>query len=138
VLVAEDNAVNRRLAVEILRRAGHIVESVENGREAVEAVAAQPFDVVVMDVQMPDMNGLEAARAIRNGEMGTGRRQPILALTAHANGSDIEECRQAGMDDYLSKPVHHLDLVERVARLGTGARSGEAKPADPGTHVSVQ
>jgi signal transduction histidine kinase/CheY-like chemotaxis protein/HPt (histidine-containing phosphotransfer) domain-containing protein len=116
VLVAEDNIVNQRVAVRILERRGHTVIAVNNGREALEALACQRFDVVLMDVQMPEMDGLEATAAIRQKEGTTGLHVPIIALTAHAMKGDQVSCLQAGMDDYLSKPVEPARLQEAIAR----------------------
>jgi PAS domain S-box-containing protein len=123
VLVAEDNPVNRTLVTTLLRKRGHTVKPVENGREAVEAVASEgeaPFDVVLMDLQMPEMGGFEAAGAIRKGERQDARRLPLIALTAHAMQGDRERCLAAGMDDYLSKPIDVDALIAAVERHGTG------------------
>jgi len=116
ILVAEDNAVNRRLALRILEKEGHDVVMVENGREALETVCAQTFDVVLMDVQMPEMDGLEATRAIRRHEQLTSTHVPIIALTAHAMSGDRERCLEAGTDEYISKPINAralLNLLEK-------------------------
>ena len=120
ILVAEDHAVNRKVVTLLLRKRGHIVRAVDNGRAAVRAVerAARPFDVVVMDLQMPVMGGLDAARAIRRREGGGSRRVPIIALTAHALRGDRERCLEAGMDDYLPKPIDIDQLTVAVERLG--------------------
>jgi CheY-like chemotaxis protein len=122
VLVAEDHAVNRKVVTLLLRKRGHIVRAVDNGRAAVRAVegTARPFDVVVMDLQMPVMGGLDAARAIRRREGGGSRRVPIIALTAHALRGDRERCLEAGMDDYLPKPIDIDQLTVAVERLGAG------------------
>jgi len=117
VLLAEDNAVNQRLAIRLLEKQGHQVTVANNGREAVEAVGRQAFDVVLMDVQMPEMNGFEASAAIREAERGTGRHLPIIALTAHAMKGDREHCLEAGMDDYLSKPIQARALAQALAAL---------------------
>jgi two-component system sensor histidine kinase/response regulator len=105
VLVAEDNIVNQRVALKLLTRRGHTVTVANNGREAMAALKSATFEVVLMDVQMPEMGGLEAAAAIRLGEEGTGRHQRIIAMTAHAMTGDRERCLAAGMDGYLSKPI---------------------------------
>jgi signal transduction histidine kinase/ligand-binding sensor domain-containing protein/CheY-like chemotaxis protein/HPt (histidine-containing phosphotransfer) domain-containing protein len=118
VLLAEDNVVNQRLAVGILQRRGHRVTVVVNGRAALEAVERLPFDVVLMDVQMPMLGGLEATAEIRRREAATGRHLPIVAMTAHAMKGDRERCLAAGMDEYLSKPLESkrlLSLVESIA-----------------------
>jgi PAS domain S-box-containing protein len=120
ILLAEDNLVNRTLVTTLLRKRGHTVTAVDNGRAAVEAIARSPrgFDLALLDVQMPEMSGLEATQAIRDREGATGRRLPIAALTARAMEGDRERCFDAGMDAYLSKPIDVDDLVETVERLG--------------------
>ncbi len=110
VLVAEDNPVNQRLAVRMLEKRGHRVVVAGNGREALDALAKDTFDLVFMDVQMPEMDGLEAAAGIRKQEMGTSRHQIVIALTAHAMKGDRERCLAGGMDDYLSKPIRPQEL----------------------------
>jgi signal transduction histidine kinase/DNA-binding response OmpR family regulator/HPt (histidine-containing phosphotransfer) domain-containing protein len=119
VLVAEDNAVNRKLASSILQRAGHIAILVTNGREAVDAVERERFDVVLMDVQMPVMGGFEATRRIRELEKMSGRRTPIIAVTAHAMKGDKEACFDAGMDGFVPKPIQSTKLLEMLARLAS-------------------
>jgi CheY-like chemotaxis protein/HPt (histidine-containing phosphotransfer) domain-containing protein len=118
ILLAEDNAVNRKLIQNILRKRGHDMVAAEDGRRAVRAVAraTRPFDLVLMDVQMPDMGGLEATAAIREHERTTGSHVPIVAMTAHAMSGDREECLRAGMDGYLSKPILAQQLIEAVER----------------------
>jgi CheY-like chemotaxis protein len=116
VLVAEDNIVNQRVAAGLLTRRGHLVTVVGNGRAAVDAVAHGEFDVVLMDVQMPEMDGFEATAAIRERERDTGRRVRIVAMTAHAMSGDRERCLAAGMDGYLSKPIDQRTLYEAVER----------------------
>jgi len=106
VLLAEDNAVNTRLMRAILEQRGHVVQAVANGRSAVAAAAKSTFDVVLMDVQMPEMDGFEATAAIRRADSGSAIRVPIIALTAHAMKGDREACLAAGMDGYLAKPIH--------------------------------
>ncbi len=112
VLLAEDNAVNQRLAVRLLEKRGHRVVVAGNGREAVEALEKESFDLVFMDVQMPEMDGLEATAAIREKEKGSGVHQPIIALTAHAMKGDREKCLAGGMDGYLTKPIRPEELEE--------------------------
>jgi len=123
VLLAEDNAVNQRLTVRLLEKRGHTVAVAGNGLEALAALRKESFDLVFMDVQMPEMDGYEATAAIREEETKSGRHQQIIALTAHAMKGDRERCLAAGMDGYLSKPIRpeELDevLEEQVARLRT-------------------
>ncbi len=130
ILVAEDQGVNRKVAVHMLQKQGHEVHAVADGREALAAVAQVDFDVVLMDVQMPEMDGLEATRAIRALERGTAARLPIIALTAHAMKGDQERCIEAGMDDYVSKPLSPARLFEAIERVTSGAR-GTAAGAPP-------
>jgi len=110
VLLAEDNLVNQRLAVRLLEKRGHRVTVAANGLETLRAMQKDSFDLVLMDVQMPEMDGLQATVAIREKERGTRRRLPIVALTAHAMKGDREKCLAAGMDGYLSKPIRPQEL----------------------------
>ncbi len=110
VLLAEDNAVNQRLAVKLLEKRGHSVVVAGNGAEALAAMEKQDFDLVFMDVQMPEMDGLEATALIRGKEKITGKHQPIIALTAHAMKGDREKCIAGGMDGYLTKPIRPQEL----------------------------
>jgi signal transduction histidine kinase/ActR/RegA family two-component response regulator len=119
VLVAEDNPVNQQVASGVLRRRGHTVTLANDGREALAAINTQDFDVVLMDVQMPEMGGFEATEIIRAREAVTGAHLPIVAMTAHALVGDRERCLAAGMDDYLRKPINAVEvcaLIERLAR----------------------
>jgi PAS domain S-box-containing protein len=132
VLVAEDNPVNRKLVTTLLQKRGHRIKAVENGREAVESIrqaGAAGFDVVVMDLQMPEMGGLEAAQAIREQESQTARRIPIVALTAHALQGDRERCLAAGMDGYLSKPINVDELISTVERFAGDSRRRPVRAA---------
>jgi PAS domain S-box-containing protein len=126
VLLAEDNAVNSRLVKAVLEKHGHTVRAVDNGKQAVAALEQERFDVVLMDVQMPEMDGLEATAAIRASETGTDRHLPIVALTAHAMKGDREACLAAGMDYYLPKPVHVKDLLSILDKVHVGDNSGGA------------
>ena len=110
ILLAEDNAVNKKLAVRLLQKHGYEVVVAGNGREALAAVEREPFDLVLMDVQMPEMDGFEATQAIRERERGTGHHLPIVAMTAHAMKGDQERCLQAGMNSYVSKPINSAEL----------------------------
>ena len=113
ILLAEDNLVNQRVAIRLLEKDGHSVTAVVNGVEAVAETEAGGFDLVFMDVQMPELDGLEATRLIR----AAGRRVPIIAMTAHAFKGDEERCLAAGMDAYVSKPVSAARLREAVASV---------------------
>jgi CheY-like chemotaxis protein len=132
VLLAEDNAINQKLAIRLLEKQGHTVTVAGDGREAVAAVAGDgQFDIVLMDVQMPNMSGLEAAAAIRGMERGTGNHVPILAMTAHAMKGDQERCLDAGMDGYISKPIQPDRMMEEIARV-TAPSAGAAAPVAAG------
>ncbi len=120
VLLAEDNVINQKVALRLLRNRGHIVTLAKNGKQAVEAVAGNSFDVVLMDVQMPEMDGLEATVAIRAleravaGSEGLPQRTPIVAMTAYAMAEDQQRCLDAGMDAYVPKPIRPKDLFECI------------------------
>jgi two-component system, sensor histidine kinase and response regulator len=120
VLLAEDNPVNQLLATRLLEKRGHHVIVAHNGTDALAALDRQRFDLVLMDLQMPEMDGFEATAAIREREKGGGFHIPVIALTAHAMKGDREKCLAAGMDGYLTKPIrtHELDdiLEECVSR----------------------
>jgi two-component system, sensor histidine kinase and response regulator len=118
ILLAEDNAVNQRLATRLLEKQGHTVELANNGCEALAALERKSFDLVLMDVQMPEMDGFEATARIRTKEAAGGRRLPIIAMTAHAMKGDRERCLEAGMDGYVSKPIQPHDLNEAIGRIG--------------------
>ena len=118
VLVVEDNSVNRRLAQIVLARHGHTITAVDSGAAALQALQHGRFDLILMDVQMPGMDGIDTTRAIRQSERRRGRRVPIIALTAHAMAGDRERCLGAGMDGYLVKPIHPTALLDAVERLG--------------------
>ena len=132
VLVVDDHPANRKLAISILNRRGHVCESAADGDEAVAACSQQDFDVVLMDVQMPVCDGFAATNRIRAREKTAGKHTPIIALTAHALVGDREKCLRAGMDSYLSKPIHAGDLVTLVERI-TGVSPDEslASLSDP-------
>jgi two-component system, sensor histidine kinase and response regulator len=118
ILLAEDNAVNQRVALRILEKAGHTVAISGNGRVALRMLAEQHFDLILMDVQMPEMDGIEATAIVREKEKLTGRHIPIIAMTAHALPGDRERCLQAGMDNYISKPFTAHTLLDLVAGYG--------------------
>src|SRR4051795_11099804 len=115
LLVAEDNAVNRQLALALLRRLGYDADVVENGREVLDALERERYDVVLMDVQMPELDGLEATRQIRE-RRGSSDAPRIIAMTANAMDGDRDECLAAGVDDYLSKPIRPEELSRALAR----------------------
>lgn len=117
VLLAEDNPVNQQLAIHILEKRGHRVTVADNGKIALEALEKQSFDLVLMDMQMPEMDGLSATNAIRTKEKTTGEHMPIIAMTAHAMKGDKERCLAAGMDGYVSKPVRASDLIAAVESI---------------------
>jgi two-component system, sensor histidine kinase and response regulator len=120
VLLVEDNAVNQMVAGALLERRGFDVVVAGNGREGVEAFRRERFDLVLMDIQMPEMDGFEALAAIRALEGNSGRRTPVVALTAHALKEDRERCLAAGMDDYLSKPIESARLYEIIRNVLDG------------------
>jgi len=117
VLLAEDNPVNQRVSAKVLEKRGHCVTVVADGHEAVALALRQTFDLILMDIQMPHVDGYEATAAIRESERQRGGHVPIIALTAHAMKTDQERCQAAGMDDFLSKPIHRVDLLQKVERF---------------------
>jgi signal transduction histidine kinase/CheY-like chemotaxis protein/HPt (histidine-containing phosphotransfer) domain-containing protein len=119
ILVAEDNAINQRLVTALLEKAGHRVTLASNGNEALSRWRESDFDLILMDVQMPDTDGFEATHQIRHQEQSSGMHVPIVATTAHAMMGDRDRCLQAGMDEYLSKPIDRQELLEVLARQTT-------------------
>jgi tellurite resistance protein TerC len=120
ILLVEDSAPNRKLTLVILKDQGHAIYVAENGRRAVEACEIEDFDVVLMDIQMPEMDGFQATAAIRKAEAASGRHVPIIAMTAHALQGDRAKCLAAGIDDYIAKPIRRDDLFAALARaVGT-------------------
>jgi CheY-like chemotaxis protein len=126
ILVAEDNLVNQKVAIRLLERLGYRPNVVSNGLEAVEAVRRQDYDLVLMDIQMPEMDGLEAARCI----VSSGRHPHLIALTANVLNDDREECLEAGMDDFLEKPLD-LDTLRRALERCVGEREPQANTPAP-------
>jgi two-component system sensor histidine kinase/response regulator len=117
ILLAEDNAVNQRLAVRLLEKRGHAVVVARNGKEALAAWTREPFDLILMDVQMPEMDGFEATAAIREAERIKGGHTPIIAMTAHAMAGDRQRCLDAGMDGYISKPIQAQTVFEAIDKV---------------------
>jgi len=131
ILLAEDNLINQRLGVSLLEKRGHVVVVACNGLEALEALEQEPFDVVLMDVQMPEMNGIEATAAIRQAER-TGRgHMHIIAMTAHAMKGDRERCIEVGMDDYVAKPIRREELLAALRRVPVAAPADAVGSAAP-------
>jgi two-component system, sensor histidine kinase and response regulator len=133
VLVAEDNIINQKYALMVLENEGHSVAVVGNGREALAALERESFDLVLMDIHMPDMDGFEATSSIRARERFTGTRTPIIAVTAHAMTGDRDKCLAAGMDAYVSKPIRKSALMEAVSALSMNRKPGFVpRPQDSG------
>ena len=135
ILLAEDNAVNQRVAQRFIERWGHEVAIVSSGKEALAAIKERPFDLVLMDVQMPEMGGFEATRAIRAREKHTGVHLPIVAMTAHAMKGDRERCLEAGMDAYVAKPVEAEELAQVIGKVV--ADSGVSPPASENAAIDI-
>ena len=131
ILLAEDNSINQKLAVVLLQKAGYSVDAVENGVQALEKVQANHYSAVLMDVQMPEMDGFEATRQIRVQEKLTGQHIPIIAMTAHAMQGDRERCLEAGMDDYVTKPIEPKVLFSALDRWTRAA----AVSTETGEHI---
>ncbi len=131
LLLAEDNRVNQKLAVAMLEKHGHQLTICEDGLEALQAIESQPFDLVLMDIQMPNMDGLEAVRELRRRESGTGRRLPVIAMTAHAIRGDKERCLAGGMDGYVAKPLRIDALLSEIDRVMGPRRTEASQPVAP-------
>ncbi len=131
VLLAEDNAVNQRLTTRLLEKRGHRVVVAANGREALEALEREEFDLVLMDVQMPEMDGLETTAAIRTKERGSGLHLPVIALTAHAMKGDAERFLAAGMNGYLAKPLRPEELDDILAKYMALRKEAAKAVTDP-------
>jgi two-component system sensor histidine kinase/response regulator len=134
ILLAEDNPVNQKLAVRLLEKEGHKVVLATNGKEALNAweqASAPGFDVALMDIQMPEMDGMEATAAIRKREKSSGRHLPIVAMTAHAMGGDRERCLAGGMDGYIPKPIHPRNLFAEIERCLTEIQKSATMPENP-------
>jgi two-component system, sensor histidine kinase and response regulator len=141
ILLSEDNLVNQKLAIRLLEKAGHRVTLARTGREAVaawESAGTPGFDIVLMDIQMPEMDGMEATAAIRGREKKSGKRIPILAMTAHAMRGDKERCLASGMDGYISKPIHPDGLFAEIERcLAATKRSGAMEENSQNSHEQI-
>jgi CheY-like chemotaxis protein len=129
ILVAEDNPVNQRLAMRLLEKRGHVVSVATTGSEALALLKQTVFDVILMDVQMPDIDGLETTAIIRDREKAAGGRIPIIALTAHSMKGDRERCMSAGMDYYVTKPINAAELIEVVERAAKTVKDAAAQTA---------
>ena len=131
VLVAEDNPINQAVACRLLEKRGHTVVMTADGGDAVRRAGEESFDLIMMDLQMPGVDGIEATRRIRRSEQTTGRHIPIIALTAHAMEGDRDRCLAAGMDAYLTKPLQPDDLFRLIDALGNPEplAGGEARLA---------
>jgi len=136
ILLAEDNEVNQRLAVRLIERRGHTVFAVSNGREALSALEAGAYDLVLMDVQMPEMDGIEATQAVRKKEELTGRHQPVVAMTALVMSGDRERCLEAGMDGYLAKPIRAQELDDVLESYGS--KRNACHPVDAAASTPAQ
>ena len=137
ILLAEDNLVNRQLAKRLLEKRGYMVVIAKNGIEALAAVEREEIDMVLMDVQMPEMDGLEAIRVIRSNEEISKRHLPIISLTAHVMKGDREKCIEAGADDYIPKPIHAPMLFAAIERLRTPRRQNEPRATAPAISNSL-
>jgi two-component system, sensor histidine kinase and response regulator len=138
VLLAEDNPINQKLAIVLLQKAGYSVDAVENGLQAVQKVETEKYNAVLMDVQMPELDGLEATRRIRIWEKTRNRRVPIIAMTAHAMAGDRQRCLDAGMDDYVSKPFDPKSLFNALDRWISGKRpDGKNEMAETQDYNSI-
>jgi CheY-like chemotaxis protein len=136
-LVAEDDRINQRLITRLLEKRGHNVVLAENGRDAVEASEKQRFDVILMDGQMPVMDGFEATKRIRKNEKANGGHTPIIALTALAMKGDEERCLASGMDGYVTKPIKLDELFSVVERVIPGNTQGRDVPNSPSKHSEM-
>ena len=139
ILLAEDNVVNQKLALRLLQQMGYRADLASNGIEAIECVERQTYDVVLMDVQMPEMDGLEASRRI-TAQVAAGERPRIVAMTANAMQGDREMCLAAGMDDYITKPIRVDQLVEALNPCATPEQGHDMNAAviDPATFAELQ
>ena len=141
MLLAEDNRVNQKVATRMLEKAGHDVTVAENGRVALETLASCSFDLLLLDIQMPEMDGFETIREIRRREHGSDTHLPVVALTAHARARDRDRCLAEGMDDFMTKPVRSRVLEEtldRVLRKLGAAREDEPEKSTDATALAPE
>jgi CheY-like chemotaxis protein/nitrogen-specific signal transduction histidine kinase/HPt (histidine-containing phosphotransfer) domain-containing protein len=138
ILLAEDNEINRQLAIGLLEKCGHTLVVAVDGREAIKIIESQPIDLVLMDIQMPQMDGFAATAAIREREKATGGHIPIVALTAHAMKGDRELCLAAGMDTYVSKPLRARELLDTIAQLLPAVPAAQGVPTPAAEHRGSQ
>jgi len=131
VLVAEDNIINQKYILNLLEKEGHSAVVVGNGREALAALERESFALVLMDLQMPEMDGFEATSSLRARERFTGIHTPIIAVTAHAMSGDRDKCLAAGMDAYIAKPIRSLELLEAIESLTTSRKFGVRQAENP-------
>jgi two-component system sensor histidine kinase/response regulator len=129
ILLAEDNPMNQKFAITLLKKAGYGVDAVGNGRMVIEVLKQRDYDLILMDVQMPQMNGFEATKAIRERE-GESKHTPIIAMTAHAMKGDREQCLQAGMDDYIAKPIEPQELFDAIEKWVKSSDRNRATPRE--------
>jgi CheY-like chemotaxis protein len=137
ILLAEDNTVNRKLAIKLLEKLGQNVVAVENGLEVLNALNKDEYDLILMDVQMPEMDGAEATRKIREAEDGN-KHIPIIALTAHAMKGDRESFLEVGMDDYLSKPLHSDQLYEIIRRYSQYKKDSQMQDKEENLPLDIE
>ncbi len=130
ILLAEDSVTNQKLAIGVIEKWGHVLTIANNGLEAVKLSEANAFDLILMDVQMPELDGIQATAAIRKHEQRTGTHTPIVAMTAHAMKGDREKCLAAGMDGYVAKPIRFRELQAAIAEFNSSS------PAEPGTKLA--
>ncbi len=117
ILLVEDNLINQKITLLTLKPLVYSIDTASNGKEAIERLSSSDYDLILMDIQMPVMNGIAAAEKIRELESGTGKHIPIIAMTANAMIGDMEKCLSAGIDDYISKPYLPASLIEKIKRI---------------------
>ncbi|MCP5467681.1 MAG: response regulator [Deltaproteobacteria bacterium] len=137
ILLAEDNLVNQKVAYNLLTEEGYDIVIANNGHEVLDLLKKDKFDLILMDIQMPEMSGMEATQAIRQEEQETGKHIPIIAVTAHAMKGDREKCLDAGMDDYISKPVNPRQLYDVIKNFNQGNAKQSATQTQSYDHASV-